>query len=64
MSFDAFCYSTTDQDKIPGETQDEFYMKKKAFEILSFELGATWLWRASLRCPIILRSRRTRLRGE
>jgi len=40
MSFDAFCYSTTDQDKIPGETQDEFYMKKKAFEILSFELGA------------------------
>lgn len=40
MSFDAFCYSTTDKDKIPGETQDATYMDKGAFEILSFELGA------------------------
>ena len=41
MSFDAFCYSTTDKDKIAGETQDEYYQKEhKAFEVLSFELGA------------------------
>ncbi|MCT8329458.1 Hcp family type VI secretion system effector [Albidovulum sediminis] len=40
MSFDAFCYSTTDSDKIPGETQDEIYKAKSAFEVLSFELGA------------------------
>lgn len=46
MSFDAFVYSEThgkekvDQGGIPGETQDEEYKKKNAFEILSFELGA------------------------
>jgi type VI secretion system secreted protein Hcp len=40
MSFDAFCYTTTDSDKIPGETQDVEMKKKKAFEVLSFELGA------------------------
>ncbi|MCV2864503.1 Hcp family type VI secretion system effector [Albidovulum sediminicola] len=40
MSFDAFCYSTTNAEDIPGETQDETYADKKAFEIISFELGA------------------------
>ena len=40
MSFDAFCYSTTHAEDIPGETQDETYAEKKAFEIISFELGA------------------------
>ncbi len=40
MSFDAFCYSPSQGDLIPGETQDTTYKDKKAFEILSFELGA------------------------
>lgn len=40
MSFDAFCYSVTDKAKLPGETQDDEYAKKSAFEVLSFELGA------------------------
>lgn len=40
MSFDAFCFSTTDKDKIAGETQDEHYKTLSAFEVLSFELGA------------------------
>jgi type VI secretion system secreted protein Hcp len=46
MSFDAFLYSKTHSKEsveiggIPGETQDENYAKEKAFEILSFELGA------------------------
>lgn len=40
MAFDAFCYSVAGQGKIPGETQDEDMSAKKAFEILSFELGA------------------------
>lgn len=46
MSFDAFCWFPKDSDKEPnvggvqGETQDETYKKNKAFEIISFELGA------------------------
>ncbi|WP_323005180.1 type VI secretion system tube protein Hcp [Pseudorhodobacter sp.] len=46
MSFDAFLFSkthsseTVDIGGIPGETQDEAYSKKGAFEILSFEIGA------------------------
>jgi type VI secretion system secreted protein Hcp len=40
MAFDAFCYSKGGISKIPGETQDEEMSKNKAFEILSFELGA------------------------
>lgn len=38
MAFDAFCYFTgTD---VEGETQDKEMKKQKAFEILSFEIGA------------------------
>ncbi|MGB8624279.1 MAG: type VI secretion system tube protein Hcp [Paracoccaceae bacterium] len=40
MSFDAFCFSPSDGGDIPGETQDKDFSAKKAFEILSFELGA------------------------
>jgi type VI secretion system secreted protein Hcp len=40
MAFDAFCYSTKNQGDMQGETQDKDYSGKKAFEILSFELGA------------------------
>ena len=40
MAFDAFCYSINMKDDMPGETQDSIYIDKKAFEILSFELGA------------------------
>ena len=40
MSFDAFVYSKSHAEKIPGETQDDEMSEKKAFEILSFELGA------------------------
>ncbi|MGQ0565419.1 MAG: Hcp family type VI secretion system effector [Gemmobacter sp.] len=40
MAFDAFCYSKDMAEDIGGETQDSDYAGKKAFEILSFELGA------------------------
>lgn len=47
MSFDAFVWSTSHSMKgeteplaIPGETQDGHYSKVKAFEIISFEIGA------------------------
>ncbi|MDN5787190.1 type VI secretion system tube protein Hcp [Pseudorhodobacter sp.] len=46
MSFDAFCYSkshskeSVDIGGIPGETQDEDYAAKGAFEITSFDIGA------------------------
>lgn len=40
MAFDAFCYSKQSVNEMKGETQDEEYKKLKAFEILSFELGA------------------------
>lgn len=47
MSFDAFCWSkshgmkpSTDPLAIPGETQDKHYNAVKAFEIISFEIGA------------------------
>lgn len=40
MAFDAFCYSESQPTEMAGETQDEDYKKKSAFEILSFELGA------------------------
>ncbi len=42
MAFDAFFYFTDPQDnsKVPGETQDNEFSKKKAFELLSFSIGA------------------------
>lgn len=40
MAFDSFCYSTQMAGDVNGETQDSDYAAKKAFEILSFELGA------------------------
>lgn len=40
MAFDAFCYSPSHKDKIPGETQDKDMSEKKAFELMSFEIGA------------------------
>lgn len=40
MAFDAFMYSTSHADKIPGETHDDAYGKLKAWEVLNFELGA------------------------
>lgn len=46
MSFDAFMWSETHKSEkvdvggLPGETQDDTYKKNKAFEIISFELGA------------------------
>lgn len=40
MAFDAFCYFPKDMATMKGETQDDDFSKKKAFEILSFEIGA------------------------
>lgn len=40
MAFDAFCYSTKNQARLPGETQDDKMQSKGAFGVLSFELGA------------------------
>jgi type VI secretion system secreted protein Hcp len=40
MAFDAFCYSPKNPARLPGETQDETMLKKQAFGVLSFELGA------------------------
>ncbi len=42
MAFDAFFYFTAsaDQSKVPGETQDEGFKDKKAFELISFSMGA------------------------
>ena len=40
MAFDAFCYSTSNMPEMNGETQDVDYSAKKAFEVLTFELGA------------------------
>ena len=39
MSFDAFMY-VPGENKLAGETQDDDMSKEKAFEILSFEIGA------------------------
>lgn len=39
MSFDAFMY-IPGESKLEGETQDDAMAKQKAFEILSFEIGA------------------------
>lgn len=38
MAFDAFMYMKG--SKVEGETQDEEFAKEKAFEIISFEIGA------------------------
>lgn len=38
MAFDAFCYFKGSD--VAGETQDEAMAKNKAFEIISFEIGA------------------------
>lgn len=38
MSFDAFCYFP--KSDVKGETQDDFYSGKDAFEILEFGIGA------------------------
>lgn len=40
MAFDAFCFTESNKKEMMGETQDQDYADKKAFEILSFELGA------------------------
>lgn len=42
MAFDAFFYFTAaaDTTKVPGETQDAVFKPKKAFELLSFTIGA------------------------
>lgn len=39
MSFDAFMYIPA-EEKLKGETQDESFSEKNAFEIMSFEIGA------------------------
>jgi len=42
MAFDAFFYFTAsaDQSKVPGETRDQEFKEKKAFELISFSIGA------------------------
>ena len=42
MAFDAFAYFTAsaDVEKVPGETLDATMSEKKAFELISFSIGA------------------------
>ena len=40
MAFDAFCWFHGNPSDVKGETQDQTYKEKGAFEILSFEIGA------------------------
>lgn len=42
MAMDAFLYFTSsiDQTKVPGESNDEYFKDKKAFELVSFTMGA------------------------